>query len=172
MLSEANEAGGPSRAKFHTRRRIDKPRGLLSHHHTRPLNTLRGILGEQARIYRSVINGALTSSEGTKLTYILKEVRCTMESVVNAEATEAAVNAAKEAATAAATPFTVNIVSVPSGHFEQQDGSFAPDIPGHLQIEHAPQQISAPRRSSSRRKGQIQHFSSRHGSKITRDGAW
>ena len=121
----------------YTANRVDRG-GLLCANHTRRLDSLIAIASEMGRVYRSTINGLISTSDGARLIYQLKEIRGVREAV-NAEA---ALNAAKEAATPV--PFTVNVISVPSGHFEQQDGSFAPDIPGHLQIEHAPQQISAP----------------------------
>ena len=104
---------------------------------------MRAVLSEQARVYRATINGLLSTADGTRLSYQLKEIRATQESIANVEAAEAEVQAASIAATPPA-PLVVNVVSIPSGHFEQQDGSFAPNIPEHLQIEHAPQQLSAP----------------------------
>ena len=46
----------------------------------------RSVLGEQSRVYRSVINGKLDPVEGTRLVFMLKEIRCTLEAVATAAA--------------------------------------------------------------------------------------
>ena len=91
-------------------KRIDQV-GLLSSHHTRPLDLLKGVRAEAARVYRSVINGKLPSSEGTRLVFILREIRCAIE----AEIAQAAIIAA--AIPPQPTRVTFSIVSVPTNHF-------------------------------------------------------
>ena len=46
----------------------------------------RSVLGEQLRVYRSVVNGKLDPVEGTRLVFMLKEIRCTLEAVATAAA--------------------------------------------------------------------------------------
>jgi hypothetical protein len=93
------------------------------------------IASEMGRVYRSTINGLISTSDGARLIYQLKEIRGVREAV-NAEAALAAAKEAAKAATEPA-PFTVNIVSVPEGFYKQPDGTFSPDAPGRL-IEHIP----------------------------------
>jgi hypothetical protein len=145
-LSEIVEIDEPSR--FQTKKRLDKPAGLLSWHHTRPLRTLKDILSEQSRVYRAMINGVISTAEGTRLVFVLKEIRCTREAIDAAEAAAAAVAAAAEAAAAStaqaqakanAAPMAINIVAIPEGFYQQVDGSFAPMSPSMPQLEHTPE---------------------------------
>jgi hypothetical protein len=71
------------------------------------------IASEQGRIYRATINGMISTADGARLTYQLREMRCTRESI-NAEAIQAAVNAPKPPPPP---PTTVNILTIPSGTF-------------------------------------------------------
>jgi len=118
---------GPPLAK--TTKRLDKPPGTMNWHHRRPLRTLKDILSEQSRVYRAMINGVISTTEGTRLVFVLKEIRCTREAV---DAAEAAAKAAADAAAIAAqtaaetSPMTVTVVTIPEGHYLQPDGSFAP----------------------------------------------
>ena len=43
------------------------------------LNTLAGVRGEMARLYRLGLNGRLPSDELTRLVYVLKEIRACLE---------------------------------------------------------------------------------------------
>ncbi len=45
------------------------------------LNTLAGILKEQARIYRRALQGKMATEEATRFTYMLTQVRVTIESI-------------------------------------------------------------------------------------------
>jgi hypothetical protein len=147
-LDQILEAEGAFRpvmrpTKYKVRSRLDR-KGVLSDHHTRPLNSLRNILGEHARVYRAVVNGTLSTIEGVRLSFILREVRAAMEAVMAQEVREAA--AAKEAAQAVAAaaqaekpPLSVNIISIPEGYYhDPTDGTFHPDPPNALQLEHTP----------------------------------
>jgi hypothetical protein len=88
------------------------------------LRTLKDILAEQSRVYRAMINGVISTSEGTRLVFVLKEIRCTRVAV---DAADAAAKAATEAAAIAeSAPMTVTVVTIPEGHYLQPDGSFAP----------------------------------------------
>ena len=114
-------------------KRIDQVE-LLSSHHTRPLDSLKGVRAEAARVYRSVINGKLPSCEGTRLVFILREIRCAIE----AEIAQAAIIAA--AIPPQPTQVTISIVSVPTNHFvtaemAQQLSRGEPLLP---MIEHNP----------------------------------
>jgi hypothetical protein len=125
----------PQVGRYRTRKRIDRSAELLSSHHTRPLRSLRDILSEQGRIYRSVVNGVISSAEGARLVYMLREIRGTQESIVSAEIAAAEVAQANTEAT----PVRIDIVTVPEGHFLQPDGSFRPMPEEMRQIEHTPQ---------------------------------
>ena len=135
-MSEIAEVLGPPR--FKTGKRLDKPAGLMNWHHCRPLNSLKNILHEQSRVYRAMINGVLPTSEGTRLVFVLKEIRCTWESLDAANAAALAEAKAAAAVQAASAPLNISITSIPSGFYQQPDGSFAPLTPEMLQIEHAP----------------------------------
>ena len=85
--------------RYRTKRR-DKG-GVWTSHHARPLDTLRNVPIEVARVYRAMANGKLSSSEGARFTFVLRELRCCLES----EALEAE-NAARKAP---AVPSEVNV---------------------------------------------------------------
>jgi hypothetical protein len=98
------------------------------------LDSLKGVRAEAARVYRSVINGKLPSCEGTRLVFILREIRCAIE----AEIAQAAIIAA--AIPPQPTQVTISIVSVPTNHFvtaemAQQLSRGEPLLP---KIEHNP----------------------------------
>ena len=139
LEAETSFSGAEKPSRDTTRRRIDK-KGILCTHHTRPLNSLRNILSEHARVYRSVVNGALSTIEGVRLSFILREVRAAMEAV-NAET--ARIEAAEQARAAAEQvekpPLVVNILPIPSEYqYNPGDGSFGPPPPDAPQLEHAP----------------------------------
>jgi hypothetical protein len=50
----------------------------------KPLTTVASILREQARLYREVRNGRLAPEDGTRLVYMLREARSTIESLAPA----------------------------------------------------------------------------------------
>ena len=52
---------------------------LLPRQHTASLNTLRGVRREMCRVYRGVANGRITSDEGTRRIFMLKEIRACLE---------------------------------------------------------------------------------------------
>ena len=82
-----------------------------------------------------MINGAISTSEGTRLVFVLKEIRCTREALAAADAVALAeAKAAAATAQAAPTTLAINITSVPSGHYLQADGSFAPMPDNMLQL--------------------------------------
>jgi hypothetical protein len=45
------------------------------------LNSIRGVAMEQGRLYRAAINQRISSAEAARLTYILREVRCSLEAI-------------------------------------------------------------------------------------------
>ena len=69
------------------------------------------IASEQGRVYRATINGLISTADGARLTYQLKELRCTREAL----ALEAE-NAAKKLPAIPA-KIEVSIIAVPSGCF-------------------------------------------------------
>jgi hypothetical protein len=83
----------------------------LCPNHTRRLDSLMAIASEQSRVYRATINGMISTSDGARLTYQLKELRCTREAI----ALEAA--AATRNAPAQPGNVSISIVSVPAGCF-------------------------------------------------------
>ena len=52
---------------------------VLSPHHAVPLDTLAGVRGEMARLYRLGLNGRIRSDEMTRFIYALKEIRACLE---------------------------------------------------------------------------------------------
>ena len=46
------------------------------------LDTLAGVRGEMARLYRLALNGKIPCDELTRLVYTLKEIRCCLESEI------------------------------------------------------------------------------------------
>jgi hypothetical protein len=138
-LSQIAETG-PISARFQTKR-LDKA-GLLCPNHTRRLDNLKGVVGEMARIYRSIINAKISSAEGLRLICCLREIRAGLESVNAAEiaASEAeAAAAAKAEAQVEAPPLAINVIGIPLGHYLAADGSFQPMTEEMLKIEPPPQ---------------------------------
>jgi hypothetical protein len=57
-----------------------KPKAeVLTPRNKMPLDTLVGVRGEMARLYRLGLNGKLPSDEMTRFVYVLKEVRACLE---------------------------------------------------------------------------------------------
>jgi hypothetical protein len=52
---------------------------VLSPHHAVALDTLAGVRGEMARLYRLGLNGRIASDEMTRFIYALKEIRACLE---------------------------------------------------------------------------------------------
>ena len=52
---------------------------VLSPHNAMALDTLAGVRGEMARLYRLALNGRIPSDELTRLIYTLKEIRACLE---------------------------------------------------------------------------------------------
>jgi hypothetical protein len=52
------------------------------------LDTVRGVAMEQGRLYRLAVNKTISTAEAARLTYILREVRCSLESIPPEPATE------------------------------------------------------------------------------------
>jgi hypothetical protein len=69
------------------------------------------IASEQGRIYRSTINGLISTADGARLTYQLKEMRCTREAIA------LEVEAAAKNAPVVPKKVDISIISVPSGCF-------------------------------------------------------
>jgi hypothetical protein len=105
-IMELEETPGRFKAK-----RIDKG-GLLCANHTRPLNSIKAVVSEQARVYRAMVNSVITLNEGIKLVYVLREIRSSLEAL-NVETAAAVTNAPVQPPA----PLQINIVTVPSGHF-------------------------------------------------------
>ena len=125
LEAESAFSGAEQPSRYRTRRRIDK-KGILCTHHTRPLNSLKNVLSECARVYRATINGDITAIEGVRLSFILREVRSALEAVNAEEVRIADAEAARVVAQEAAKPYVppqLNIISVPSGHSILGDGS-------------------------------------------------
>ena len=55
---------------------------VLPPHHSVALDTLAGVRGEMARLYRLGLNGRIPADELTRLVYTLKEIRCCLESEI------------------------------------------------------------------------------------------
>jgi hypothetical protein len=114
QISEGDEAVGRYRTK-----RLDNE-GLLSNHHTRRLDSLRGVCGEQARIYRSMLNKKISTTDGMRLVFVLREVRCSLEAVAAVEAAEAEAAAAAKVVQSVYAPPNISITAIPSGlHFTE-----------------------------------------------------
>jgi hypothetical protein len=57
-----------------------KPKAeVLSPRNAMALDTLAGVRGEMARLYRLGLNGRLASDELTRFVYVLKEIRACLE---------------------------------------------------------------------------------------------
>jgi len=52
---------------------------VLPPHHTIALDTLAGVRGEMARLYRLGLNGRIRSDEMTRFVFVLKEIRACLE---------------------------------------------------------------------------------------------
>jgi hypothetical protein len=50
--------------------------------HRMALDSLVGVRGEMARLYRLALNGRIPCDELTRLVYTLKEIRCCLESEI------------------------------------------------------------------------------------------
>ena len=55
---------------------------VLSPRNAMALDTLAGVRGEMARLYRLALNGRIPADELTRLVYTLKEIRCCLESEI------------------------------------------------------------------------------------------
>ena len=55
---------------------------LLSPRNKMALDTLVGVRGEMARLYRLALNGRIPTDELTRLVYTLKEIRCCLEAEI------------------------------------------------------------------------------------------
>ena len=61
----------------------EKPKAeVLSPRNAMALDTLAGVRGEMARLYRLALNGRIPADELTRLVYTLKEIRCCLESEI------------------------------------------------------------------------------------------
>ena len=58
---------------------------VLSPHHAIALDTLAGVRGEMARLYRLGLNGRIRSDEMTRFIYALKEIRACLEAEMLAD---------------------------------------------------------------------------------------
>ena len=112
MSRKSEENGLPVRYQA---KRLDKG-GLLSHHHTRRLDSLQAIGSEMGRVYRATINGLISTADGARLTFMLRERRCTQEAI-NAEAALAIANAPPPPPA----KINVSIVTVPHGTFVSKE---------------------------------------------------
>ena len=57
-----------------------KPKAeVLSPRNAMALDTLAGVRGEMARLYRLALNGRIPSDDLTRLVYVLKEIRACLE---------------------------------------------------------------------------------------------
>jgi len=104
-----------------------RERTLLHSRHKIKLDSVRGVLSEQCRIYRAWTNDKLSASGLTSAMSALKEVRATLEALAPVEA-----NASRPIS-------SVTIVSVPANHFFRHpradiDGMALEN--GALMIEH------------------------------------
>jgi hypothetical protein len=60
-----------------------KPKAeVLPPHHAVALDTLAGVRGEMARLYRLALNGKIRSDEMTRFIYALKEIRACLEAEI------------------------------------------------------------------------------------------
>ena len=60
-----------------------KPKAeVLSPRNAMSLDTLAGVRGEMARLYRLALNGRMPSDELTRLIYTLKEIRACLEAEI------------------------------------------------------------------------------------------
>jgi|EndMetStandDraft_8_1072994.scaffolds.fasta_scaffold102279_2 hypothetical protein len=60
-----------------------KPKAeVLSPRNKMPLDTLVGVRGEMARLYRLALNGRIPSDEMTRFIYALKEIRACLEAEI------------------------------------------------------------------------------------------
>ena len=62
---------------------IEKPKAeVLSPRNAIALDTLAGVRGEMARLYRLALNGRIRSDEMTRFIYALKEIRACLEAEI------------------------------------------------------------------------------------------
>ena len=60
-----------------------KPKAeVLSPRNKMALDTVAGVRGEMARLYRLALNGRIPTDELTRLVYTLKEIRCCLEAEI------------------------------------------------------------------------------------------
>jgi hypothetical protein len=108
------------------------PKRIRSATHSRhriKLDCPRAIAMEQGRVYRLGLNGKIAMDEMSKLIYGLKEVRCSLESVIDREMPP-------QPAPEAPSTSVVNVCTVP-------EGCFVRDVGANYTIEHeAPAQLS------------------------------
>jgi hypothetical protein len=109
-IAERDYVTVPGGGKIH----IDRP------NHTRPLNSLMAIASEMARVYRSTINGMISTSDGARLIYQLKEIRAAREAI-NAEAILAIANRPPPPPG----DVTINIMTIPANHFVTREQASA-----------------------------------------------
>ena len=55
---------------------------VLPPHNAMALDTLAGVRGEMARLYRLALNGKIASDEMTRFIYALKEIRACLEAEI------------------------------------------------------------------------------------------
>jgi hypothetical protein len=66
--------GSHPMSRSHSIDQTTKSRGPIPHNAT-ALDTLAGVQGEMARVYRLALNGKVPSDEMTRFIYALKEIR-------------------------------------------------------------------------------------------------
>jgi hypothetical protein len=91
------------------------------------LDTVRGVAMEQGRLYRLAVNKTISTAEAARLTYILREVRCSLESIPPEPVTEQ-------------TMPTLNIISIPMDNYIRDAAMKSPN----LVIEHIPSEPKTP----------------------------
>jgi hypothetical protein len=89
-------------------------RQRLSPRNRMPLNTARDIFRETTRVYRLALNGKIPLDAATKLVFMLREARCGVEAVDEAEAAARAQIVDSEPPVCVT---SINITSIPSGEF-------------------------------------------------------
>ena len=72
-MAKKRDTGGLPAVTAAPARKDHSPSGALK------LDTLAGIRTEMARLYRLALKGSLETWEATRLTFILKEIRCCVE---------------------------------------------------------------------------------------------
>jgi hypothetical protein len=96
------------------------------------LDTIGGVAAEQGRIYRLAINQKIKTAEAARLTYILREVRCSLEAIPPTTPDQT-------------TAF--GIVSVPVNHFirtvEEVSAAGSALVIEHMPSESIPEKIDS-----------------------------